>query len=160
MNLCLWRKMLVITIVKWQNILTQTPCMYVPLFWNPFCEDEPACRPQILKQRNSVKSFARLGNILLFKMCAFKVNQNRECNLLKINLWWCSRLFLILFTKKAFATIYCHVLIISRIDILLFLYYLLLLHLLFVNISDTFSQSSIVSNVFIKAEAGTLPVHS
>ena len=57
-------------ICKMAKFLTQTPCMYVPLFWNLFCEDEPACRPQILKQRNSVKSFARLGNILLFKMCA------------------------------------------------------------------------------------------
>ena len=159
-NLCMWRKIPFIIFVKWQNILTQTPCMYVPLFWNLFCEDEPACRPRILKQRNSVKSFAKLGNILFFRVCAFKVNQNRECNLLKTNLWWCSRLFLIIFTKKAFATIYCHVLIISRIDILLLLYYLSLLHLLFVNISDTFSQPSTVSNVVIKAEAGTHPVLS
>ena len=29
MNLCLWRKMLVIIFVKWQNISTQTPCMYL-----------------------------------------------------------------------------------------------------------------------------------
>ena len=38
-----------------------TNALYVPLFWNPFCEDEPACRPQILKQGDSVKCFARLG---------------------------------------------------------------------------------------------------
>ena len=112
-NLCMWRKIPFIIFVKWQNVLTQTP-----LFWNPFCEDEPACRPQILKQRKSVKCFARLVYILLFRMCAFKVNQNRECNLLKINLWWCSRLFLIIFTKKAFATKYCHVLLICALFII------------------------------------------
>ena len=37
--------------------------MYVPQFWNPFCEDEPAYRPQIFKQRNYVKCFARLGYV-------------------------------------------------------------------------------------------------
>ena len=40
-----------------------TNALYVPQFWNPFCEDEPAYRPQIFKQRNYVKCFARLGYV-------------------------------------------------------------------------------------------------